>query len=742
MRSTGRVGSVRLVCLAPWAAAGAVALVPWLLPSVPWVRSAMIALFLVAVLTRVGVAAVSAPARRRPPMVMMGVGLTLFVAGSLILALVPGLAFPSPVEIVFGGAYVCFIWFLMLDANGSRVRDLRTTLETGVIAGGIISAAVFALVVPTSARLGVDGLPLLVAMAYPIADVVLITTLVTQLLTGRRAADRRSALLTAGLVVLAAVDISLPLGLGAGGYAFSTLQDLLWAISLAVLAEAAVRPASHLVARSGIGSSVPVGAGLCALLVLVVGGRAGPGWVTQVPASLTILLLLGLLLRSLGEARRGIVAQRLSLTDDLTGIGNRRAVMETLTSSPGVPLSLILIDLDGFKVINDTLGHQQGDRLLERFAKRLEHVLPDADVVARLGGDEFAVVYRSVAVQSMTQRVEALLVAMCQPLVVADLNLTVGLSMGISTDDQGQSLGVELLRRADVAMYRAKARGGGFQWYDAGTDNFSTENLYLVEDLRTGIAAGQLRAYYQPQVRAHDRALIAVEALVRWQHPTRGVLTPDVFLPVAREAGLMLPLSLEMIDLTMAQSAEWAADGAPLRLSLNVDPPELLSGQWVPALIAAMDRHQIDPALVTVELTEELLISDLSRATTSIQELARRGIGVSIDDFGTGYSGLSWLQTLPATELKLDGGFVSRVLSDPRTHHIVESTIELADRLDIRVVAEGVEDDATAAVLMGMGAHLLQGYGICRPLMRESLYTWRKTHPDASAAVIPRRTAR
>jgi len=193
---------------------------------------------------------------------------------------------------------------------------------------------------------------------------------------------------------------------------------------------------------------------------------------------------------------------------------------------------------------------------------------------------------------------------MCRPLPVATLNLSVALSIGISTDQHGQALGIELLRRADVAMYVAKDAGGGYQWYDAATDNFSAESLRLIEDLRTGIGEGQLRAQYQPQVRAGDGALVSVEALVHWQHPRRGLLPPIDFLPAARKAGLMLLLSLEMIQVTVAQAAQWAIAGTPLRLSLNVDPPELLSGQWVPALLAAVDRHDLDPRLITVELTE------------------------------------------------------------------------------------------------------------------------------------------
>jgi EAL domain-containing protein (putative c-di-GMP-specific phosphodiesterase class I) len=226
-----------------------------------------------------------------------------------------------------------------------------------------------------------------------------------------------------------------------------------------------------------------------------------------------------------------------------------------------------------------------------------------------------------------------------------------------------------------------------------------------------------------------DGALVAVEALVRWQHPKRGLLTPVEFLPMARAAGLMLPLSLEMLRISLTQADVWARAGAPLRISLNVDPPELLSGAWVPALIAEIDRLGLDPAMITVELTEELLVSDPPRAAERIHELARHGVDVSIDDYGTGYSGLSWLQTLPVTELKLARPFVSQILADERTRQIVESTVQLANRLGLRVVAEGVEDAATAAAVTGMGAHLLQGYLISRPLMAGTLDAWRAARP-------------
>jgi diguanylate cyclase (GGDEF)-like protein len=582
--------------------------------------------------------------------------------------------------------------------------------------------------------------PLLIGLVYPIADVVLITILLTQLITGRKARDRRSGLLVGGLVTLAAVDISLPLGLGGGGYAFTTLQDVVWAVALAMLAAGASRTSLEsgtAKAGAGIGPAVAVAASLCALVVLAANSGLHLTWLIRSPAVLTMLLSLGLLLKSLREARLAIEAQRLSRTDDLTGLGNRRAVMERLAVAEERPLALLLIDLNGFKAVNDTFGHPEGDRLLAQVGRRLTEVLPDAELVARLGGDEFAIIYEERDARSTSRRAATLLAAMSEPLPIADFGLTVSLSIGIASSHPERVDGTELMRRADVAMYRAKTSVTGCEWYDAGTDDFSRERLHLIEELRVGISGGQLRAFFQPQVRVSDGALEAVESLVRWQHPKRGMLVPAEFLPLARAAGLMLDLSLEMIRIAVSQASAWAKAGQPLRISLNVDPPELLSGAWVPALLAEIDRNKLDPALVIVELTEELLVSDPARAAERIHELARHGIDVSIDDYGTGYSGLTWLQTLPVTELKLARPFVSLILSDERTRQIVESTVQLANRLGLRVVAEGVEDEATAVAITRMGADLIQGYLYSRPLMAGTLDAWREARELEAALKLP-----
>jgi diguanylate cyclase len=732
---------LRIVVAAPWVAAVASGLVPTVPAAATWIRPLIIGLFFFTAVLRTSVAALMRRTGRGLPLTMAA-GLAFFGTGSLVLALNPGLGFPSPAEAFFGAAYLCFTGFLILDTTGLGVWKLRTVLETGVIAGGIISGTLFALVNPLASRPGGD-LPLLVSLVYPLADAVLITILLTQLITRRKPRDRRSALLVGGLLTLAAVDFSWPLGIGGGGYAYTALQDLVWGAALAMLAEAASRPPRTQKAGTGsaIGPPVAVAAALCALVILAAPTTPALIWLTRPPAVLTMLLSLGLLLSSLRDARLANEAQRLSRTDDLTGLGNRRAVMERLALSEERPLALLLIDLNGFKAVNDTFGHPEGDRLLAQVGRRLADVLPQADLVARLGGDEFAIVCQDMDAASLSRQAEKLLDAMRAPLPIADdLGLTVSLAIGIASSHPERVDGTELMRRADVAMYRAKSAESGYRWYDASADNFSKERLHLIEELRAGIAGGQLRAFFQPQVSVTDGELIAVEALVRWQHPKRGLLTPPEFLPIARAAGLMLPLSLEMLRISLAQSDAWAQAGKPLRLSLNVDPPELLSGAWVPALVTGIQQLGLDPATITVELTEELLVSDPSRAAERIRELARHGVDVSIDDYGTGYSGLSWLQKLPVTELKLARPFVSQILCDERTRQIVESTVQLANRLGLRVVAEGVEDEETAAAVTAMGAHLLQGYLIARPLMGATLDAWRSArtaaHVDHAELVI------
>jgi hypothetical protein len=319
---------LRLVMAGPWVAACAAGTVPSL-SAAGWARPVTIGVFFLTAVIRTVVAALTRPTARGLPLTMAA-GLSLFGIGSLVLALSPSLGFPSAAEAFFGAAYLCFTGYLILDTAGHGVWTLRAVLETVVIAGGIISATLFALVTPLPGQLPGDGVPPL--LVYPLADAVLITIVLTQLITRRRPRDPRGALLLAGLSILAAVDVSLPLGLGGGGYAFTTLQDVVWAAALAMLAEAASRPARTTTSGvgAGIGSAVPVAAAMVALLVLAVDTDSALAWLTHPPAAATMMASLVLLLSSLRDARLATEAQRLSVTDDLTGLSNRRALLARL----------------------------------------------------------------------------------------------------------------------------------------------------------------------------------------------------------------------------------------------------------------------------------------------------------------------------------------------------------------------------------------------------------------------------
>ncbi|MBV9594263.1 MAG: EAL domain-containing protein, partial [Actinobacteria bacterium] len=278
--------------------------------------------------------------------------------------------------------------------------------------------------------------------------------------------------------------------------------------------------------------------------------------------------------------------------------------------------------------------------------------------------------------------------------------------------------------RADVAMYQAKVSRSGPMLYDAAQDEFSRPRLRLAEDLRKGIADGQLRLVYQPQVDTASQEVQGLEALVRWEHPTQGELQPFKFLPAARRAGLMSSLSEEIARIAISDLSDWHKAGLPVRVAINCAPPELLSGVFVTRLYALLaERPEVLEHLV-VELTEDSFLSEPERAREIIEDMRGRKLQIAIDDYGTGYSSLSYLRDLPVQELKIDRSFVSAIRSDRRTRMIVASTVQMAAALELRTVAEGVEDAATAADLVSLGVDVLQGYHLARPMPAGDVETW------------------
>ncbi|MCA0143727.1 bifunctional diguanylate cyclase/phosphodiesterase [Blastococcus sp. LR1] len=427
------------------------------------------------------------------------------------------------------------------------------------------------------------------------------------------------------------------------------------------------------------------------------------------------------------------VTRREALTDELTGLANRRAVLRRVEelSREGTPLALALLDLDKFKDVNDALGHAAGDDLLRMIAARLETVLRPGDILARLGGDEFAVLAPmdadaplAEAALSLGRRLHERL---DQPFPIEGMVIHSSASVGLTVSrsaEGDQASPAELLREADVAMYDAKRTGSGAALYDSSRHAGSSGNLALVEDLRTALSSDQLVLHHQPQLDVATGRPVGVEALVRWQHPVRGLLGPGEFLPLAEAHGLMGKLTEVVLDRAVAQAAEWHRRGLALQMSVNLSASNLLD-VGLPARVAALlAEHGLPAGQLVLEVTESVLLTDPDRSIPVVRSLADLGTTVSIDDFGTGYSSLAYLRELPVGELKLDRSFTADLLTNERTAAIVASTVELAHRLGLRVVAEGVETAETFAHLGSLGCDFSQGFLHARPLPADQLEEW------------------
>ncbi|WP_345770332.1 putative bifunctional diguanylate cyclase/phosphodiesterase [Blastococcus saxobsidens] len=423
-------------------------------------------------------------------------------------------------------------------------------------------------------------------------------------------------------------------------------------------------------------------------------------------------------------------------TDELTGLPNRRALLERTRAAlaaptAGEPLALLLLDLDGFKEINDSLGHAAGDDLLRMIGPRLAPELGRGELLARLGGDEFAVLLPGAGLDDALLRAERLRALVLEPFVVHGVRLHVGVSVGVATGPVPAATVIELLRCADAAMYEAKNARDGVRSYVPDVRSGGGDRLRTMEDLRTALDEGQLVVHLQPQVALHGRSVVGVEALVRWEHPERGLLSPAVVLPAAEQAGLLRPLTDAVLDLALRAAVRWWSTD-PVPVSVNLSAANVTDVDLPAKVAAALARHDLPAEALTLELVEDTLMTDPDRGRTVLGELRRLGVRTSIDDYGTGYSSLAYLRHLPADELKLDRSLTHDVGRDDRATAIVRHTVALAHDLGLTLVAEGVEDEATAAVLTDLGCDVAQGWAIARPMPVEDFLGWLA---DRSAAL-------
>jgi diguanylate cyclase (GGDEF)-like protein len=445
---------------------------------------------------------------------------------------------------------------------------------------------------------------------------------------------------------------------------------------------------------------------------------------------------IGQLAQAFNQMQESIVEREKRITelaymDRLTGLPNRALFNDRLQQAIAAamrsdkPLAVMTMDLDRFKYVNDTLGHPIGDMLLCEVAKRLRTVLQrQTDTVARLGGDEFAVLLPSDDLDAARLIATRILRALEQPIMIEGQLVDVGASIGIVTfPENGRDMNV-LLRRADIAMYVAKRSNLGFALYDERHDQNSAERLSLMSELRQAVERDELTLYYQPKVDLATHRVKYVEALVRWDHPTRGFVSPDQFIPFAEQTGYIKTISRWVADRAIAQCAAWHAQGIELAVSVNVSARELIQSSLPETFQSLLEKHAVAPEWIWIEITESAIMDDPNHAIETLDRLHALGIRLSIDDFGTGYSSLSYLKRMPVDELKIDKSFVMGMAHHKDDETIVRSTIDLGHNMGLKVVAEGVEDEALMQRLKALHCDLAQGFHLSRPLPPAKLELW------------------
>jgi diguanylate cyclase (GGDEF)-like protein len=714
-----------------------------------WVLNLALALPLIPVI----IGAVRQP-ERRLAWVMIGLGILLNSVADLVYLLhdqnLSPTPFPAASDVPYLLSYVGFIAGVALLAR-SPGRDARTGSSLDGFIAGLALATLVALLW-FGPVLDVRGslLEVLVGLAYPVFDLVLITVLVTNLILNRRTLDWALMTLMVGVMFFVIGDSIYLEQVAQDAYVPGTLLDLTWLLGIFFIGAAAAVPVPverRRRSRDGLGAhstATPLVFGLASMAVVAVALVTDPGPVQAVmvlAVFVAVVVRMWITVGALHEAEAA--SSRDANTDFLTGLSNRRDLLSRLEAMQAHPAALdggvgmLLIDLDGFKEVNDSLGHLAGDELLRIVAARCERVVgPDA-VLARLGGDEYACALPIAGPEELVAVAERLQAVVFEPISLDGMTLRVDASIGLATSTDEALDVVELLRRADVAMYEAKHARLGIATYRPDRDPNSRERLQLVEELREAIERRELVLHYQPAVDLRTGRTRGVEALVRWERPGHGMVMPDDFVPLAERFGLIPKLTRAVIEQAVAEVASLRARGHELGMSVNISGSDLVDEQLPTYVVDTLELHRVPPQLLTLEITESVLASDIDRAQRSIDRLRSDGIQISIDDYGVGYSSMSQLLSLHVDELKIDKSFVLALDSDDRASAIVRSAVEFARALGLTVVAEGIESAGVLERLHGLDVDIAQGFYVARPLTSAHLADFLATEADAPAEASP-----
>ena len=465
----------------------------------------------------------------------------------------------------------------------------------------------------------------------------------------------------------------------------------------------------------------------------------------------TVGVILDITRQKAAEKSREIVERRLrnqALHDSLTGLANRtlfyasvvRAISEA--ERHGSDLAVFVMDLDGFKEVNDALGHVSGDRVLKEVARRLQEALRESDAIARFGSDEFAVLVTQARRAQVLEIVRRVRGAVEQSIDLEGLPVNLAASIGISAFPRDGADVDTLLRCADTAMYLAKDSDLGYAFYDASVDTRAATHLGLIGDLRHAIEDQELVLHYQPKIAVRSGQVVGVEALVRWHHPARGLIMPSEFVPVAEETSLIKELTLHVIDEAGRQWRAWADEGRRLPIAVNLSLRDLVDPGFPGEVAALIGKWRMPATMLKLEVTESAVVEDPKRTEDVLERLGAMGLRFSVDDFGTGYFSLAYLKRLPIDEIKIDRSFVSAMGTHEEDEVIVRSTIDLGHNLGLSVVAEGVETRSVMERLAPFGCDVAQGYYLGRPMPAEELEIWLEHHPASGEPATEKRKFR
>ena len=658
--------------------------------------------------------------------------------------------FPSVADIGFLAAVPLAAGGLVLfPAGAARAASLRRLLDSAVIAGAVFFASWSLVLRPVFDQHQGGPLKETISLAYPAGDVVLVSLVV--ILATRPGVQGRASLglVMAGFVAISLADSSFTYLTEVNSFGIGNGLDTGWIAGFLAIALGATRAVLYPTEprRRGapvtywtvLGPYVPLAVALAVFVWRVVAGpplglislMTCTGIVVLLSARQVLVLFDNIALNMELEARieeRTAQLRHQAFHDGLTGLANRDLFNEILAGAvrrrgrSGVALTVIFVDLDGFKKVNDLYGHRIGDRVLQEVARRLRGTLREADTIARLGGDEFAVLVEGDPATADPARVATrLLQAFDSAMKVGELRVTVRASVGVVTDGPQSRSAEELLRDADLAMYAAKVKQiHGFEIYAPEMHSAVLDRMRMEADLRNGLENQEFVLHYQPIVALSSSAIEGVEALIRWNHPTRGMIAPAEFIPVAESSGLIVPIGAWVLRQACADVASWGSRG-DIRVSVNLSPAQFVDPDLVDVVCQALEASGLAPSRLTLEVTESVVIDGVAHAVDVLEHLRALGIRVAIDDFGTGYSALSSLRELPVDTLKIDRSFVVGVDRGGPRADITRRILELAGDFHLHTVAEGVEERGQLEALEDLGCDSVQGFYFYRPLPVEAL---------------------